>query len=154
MTLIHETLTFERDYDATPDRLFAALADPRARERWSVPDGARLVYDQADFRVGGIDLCRCGAPDDLRYHVENRYLEIEPAERIVLSETVRETGRVLSHSLNSSEIMATTTGARLTLTIQLAALEAGMAAGVRHGHSVALDNLADELARPALEDAR
>ena len=152
MSLVHETLTFERDYEATPARLFAALADHRARERWSVPDGARLVYDEANFRVGGIDFCRCGAPDDLRYHVENRYLEIEPAERIVLSETVREAGRVLSHSMNSFEIAITPTGVRLNLTIQLAALEEGMAAGVRHGHSAALDKLVAELARPDPEN--
>lgn len=153
MTLVHETLTFERDYDASPARLFAALADPRARARWSVPEGARLVYDQSEFRVGGIDLCRCGAPDDLRYHVENRYLAIAPPERIVLSETVREGDRVLSHSLNSFEIAATATGVRLTLTIQLAALEPGMAAGVRHGHSAALDNLVAELTLDAPEKA-
>ncbi|MBU2041259.1 MAG: SRPBCC domain-containing protein [Alphaproteobacteria bacterium] len=153
MTLLHETLTFERDYDASPARLFAALADPRSRARWAVPEGARLVYDAADFRVGGIDLCRCGAPDDLRYHVENRYLAIEPSERIVLSETVREGDRILSHSLNSFEIAATATGVRLNLTIQLAAPEPGMAAGVRHGHSAALDNLVDELALHALENA-
>ncbi len=153
MTLVHETLAFEREYDASPTRLFAALADPRARERWSVPGGALLVYDEADFRTGGIDRCRCGAPDDLRYRVENRYLEIEPGERIVLSETVREDDRVLSHSLNAFELAATATGVRLNLTIQLAALEPGMAAGVRHGHSAALENLAAELIRPAPENA-
>lgn len=154
MTLTHETLIFERDYEASPARLFAALADPHARERWSVPAGALLVYDEGDFRVGGIDLCRCGAPDDLRYHVENRYLAIEPGVRIVLSETVREDGRDLSHSLNSLEIAATTTGSRLNLTIQLAACEPGMIAGVRHGHEAALENLVVELAHPAPEHSR
>ncbi|HVL43037.1 MAG TPA: hypothetical protein VM348_12855 [Brevundimonas sp.] len=41
MTLRHQTLTFEREYDASPRRLFAAFADPRARERWAVAPGAR-----------------------------------------------------------------------------------------------------------------
>ncbi|MGZ9113689.1 MAG: SRPBCC domain-containing protein [Brevundimonas sp.] len=148
MTLRHQTLTFEREYDATPARLFAAFADPRARERWAVPSGARLVYDVDDFRIGGIDLCRCGSPDDLRYHVENRYLEIEPGQRIVVSETVREGGRVLSHALNAVEISDGPIGAILKLTIQMAAVEPGMLDGARHGHAATLDNLAAELARP------
>lgn len=147
MTLRHQTLTFEREYDASPRRLFAAFADPRARERWAVPPGARLVYDADDFRTGGVDLCRCGAPDDLRYEVENRYLEIEPDQRIVVSETVREGGRVLSHALNAVEISAGPGGALLKLTIQMAALEPGMLDGARHGHAATLDNLVAELAR-------
>lgn len=148
MTLRHQTLTFEREYNASPGRLFAAFADPRARERWAVPPGARLVYDVHDFRLGGIDLCRCGSPDDLRYHVENRYLEIEPDKRIVVSETVREGGRVLSHALNAVEISDGPGGSMLKLTIQMAAVEPGMLDGAREGHAATLDNLVVELAGP------
>ncbi|MGV8928988.1 MAG: hypothetical protein ACOH1E_04515 [Brevundimonas sp.] len=43
MTLVHETLSVEWTYDASPERLFSALSDPRARERWSVPPGAGLA---------------------------------------------------------------------------------------------------------------
>lgn len=32
MTLHHETLRFERRFDCTPERLFAAHVDPRQRE--------------------------------------------------------------------------------------------------------------------------
>lgn len=153
MMLRHQTLTFEREYDASPQRLFAAFADPRARERWAAPTGARLVYDAADFRTGGIDLCRCGSPDDLRYDVENRYLEIEPDQRIVVSETVREGGRVLSHALNAVEIVDGPGGAMLKLTIQMAALGPGMLDGARLGHAATLDNLVTELTRfPARHD--
>lgn len=145
MSLIFRQLDFERLYDANPARLFAALADPVARARWAVPVGSRLVYDAADFRPGGVDLCRCGAPDDLRYIVENRYLEIVTDRRIVLSETTREGGAVLSHSLNATELEPTESGTRLRLTIQIAASEPGMIAGALHGYQAALANLAVEL---------
>lgn len=146
MTLVYERLEFERTYDAAPSRVFRAFADPAARERWAVPAGSRLVYDQADFSVGGVDRCRCGAPDDLRYAVENRYMEIVPGRRIVLSETAREADRVLSHSLNAVELEPSAGGTRLKLTILIAAVEPGMIDGARHGYAAALDNLAGELA--------
>ncbi|MBU1385108.1 MAG: SRPBCC domain-containing protein [Alphaproteobacteria bacterium] len=145
MSLIFHQLDFERRYDAAPARVFAALADPAARERWAVPVGSRLVYDQSDFRPGGLDLCRCGPPDDLRYRVENRYLEIIPDRRIVLSETTRDQDAVLSHSLNATELEPIEGGTRLRLTVQIAAAEPDMIAGALHGYQAALDNLAVEI---------
>lgn len=146
MTMVFRQLDFERLYDAPATRVFAALADPAARERWAVPAGSRLVYDQSEFRPGGVDLCRCGSPDDLRYSVENRYLEIIADRRIVLSETTREGAAVLSHSLNATELEPDAGGTRLRLTILLAACDPGMIAGAQHGYQAALDNLAGEVA--------
>lgn len=145
MTMVFRQLDFERLYDAPVARVFAAMAEPGARERWAVPAGSRLVYDQSEFRTGGVDLCRCGAPDDLRYAVENRYLEIITGRRIVLSETTREGAAVLSHSLNATELEPEGGGTRLRLTILLAASDPGMIAGAQHGYQAALDNLASEV---------
>ena len=145
MTLVHDQLDFERLYDALPARVFAALADPTARERWAVPEGSRLIYDRSEFRPGGVDICRCGSPDDLRYIVENRYLEIVPDRRIVMSETTREGEVILSHSLNATELEPAPGGTRLRLTIQIAAHDTGMIAGARHGYAAALNNLAAEI---------
>ena len=146
MTMVYRQLDFERSYDAAPDRVFAAFADPVARARWAVPAGSRLVYDQSEFRPGGVDLCRCGDPDDLRYSVENRYLEIVADRRIVLSETTRDGAAVLSHSLNATELEPEAGGTRLRLTILMAANEPEMIAGALHGYQAALDNLVIEIA--------
>ena len=44
----HETFSIERIYDAAPSRVFAAWADPKAKEQWfGGPDGwpnERIVY--------------------------------------------------------------------------------------------------------------
>ena len=60
-TTLSEFITMERIYNATPARVFAAWSNAKARERWGRPnDEEIIVYDQADFRVGGEDVSRCG----------------------------------------------------------------------------------------------
>lgn len=58
-----ETVVMERTYRASPARVFKAWGDVEARTRWSIPSpDVIIVYDKADFRVGGVDDSRCGAP--------------------------------------------------------------------------------------------
>lgn len=67
MTLAQETIILERTCKAMPARVFEAWRDPVARERWSKPsDDTGLFYDQADVRVGGEHISRCGPKDDMR----------------------------------------------------------------------------------------
>lgn len=143
----HETLVFERIYACSPATLFRAFADPQARARWGRPaPDAVIIYDAADFRVGGRDISRCGAADDPRFDVEAVYLDIQPDRRIVYAESVSEGWSRLSAALHTVEIAAANEGAALRLTVQLASFAgADMAAGVRHGFGVALENLAGEV---------
>ena len=149
----HATIVVERTYDATPARIFAALADPDARARWSVPsDDQGFVYDEADFRVGGQDLARCGPAGDLMFRVTTRYEDIVPDRRIVSVEAVHDEAMRLSISLITVELSPETTstgaGTRLVLTDQIISFGgADMVSGSEAGFGAALDNLALELRR-------
>jgi uncharacterized protein YndB with AHSA1/START domain len=152
-SVIHSTIVIKRSYDASPARVFKAFADPQARARWGTPSkNVELVYDKADFRVGGQDVSRCGPRGRPIYRVETRYLDIEPEHRIVSTEVVCEGRNRLSVSLITAEFQAVGKSARLVLTDQIAAFgDKDMIAGSEAGFSAALDNLATELAREPAE---
>jgi uncharacterized protein YndB with AHSA1/START domain len=139
----------ERSYDVSPNRVFAAFADVRARAEWAVPDEpVVLVYDRADFRVGGIDVSRCGPQHDMMFVAETLYLDIVPDRRIVSVETVSKHGTRLSVSLVTADIRAQGGGTRLVLTDQVVALDdPDILKGHEQGYSGALDNLGGWLAR-------
>lgn len=143
-----ETIVLERLYAASPERVFRAFADVEARLRWGRPsEHAGLVYDKTDFRVGGLDVSRCGPRDNLVYRVETRYWDIVPETRIVTSEIVFQDPRPLSISLITVALEAADGGTRLTFTDQIVAFGgASMIAGSRAGYGAALDNLRAELA--------
>ena len=92
----HATITLERSYSAPLERVFSDFADPVARARWSPPSEDVLIYDEADFRVGGRDVFRCGPKGDLKFRGETRYLLIVPNARVVSSETVDMDGQRLA----------------------------------------------------------
>ncbi|HET9535873.1 MAG TPA: SRPBCC family protein [Mesorhizobium sp.] len=146
---VHATIVLERSYDAPPSRVFEAFADPAARMRWGVPSpSVRLVYDEADFRVGGRDLSRCGPAGNLKYRVETLYRDIVPDQRIISTEVVNEGETRLAVSQITVEFKPSAAGTRLVLSDQIAALSgADMIAGSKHGYSKALENLAIEVAR-------
>ena len=76
----HATFVVERKYEASPERAFAAWADPKAKARWFVGSEAHL---ELDFRVGGREHSRGSAPDGSAYSYEALYQDIVPAQRIV-----------------------------------------------------------------------
>jgi uncharacterized protein YndB with AHSA1/START domain len=148
-TTHHATIVIERTFDAPTQRVFAALSDPVARARWSAPsDTAVIIYDEADFRVGGRDIFRCGAKNDPRYRGETHYRNIVPNRRIVSTETVDELDTRLSVALTTVELEPDGELTKLKLTVQLAALgDPRMIDGTRTGYAGALDNLARFLDR-------
>jgi uncharacterized protein YndB with AHSA1/START domain len=76
----HATFVVERTYNVSPERAFAAWADPEAKARWFVDPDAHL---ELDFRVGGRERHRGTAPDGNAFSYEALYQDIVPAERIV-----------------------------------------------------------------------
>ena len=76
----HATFVVERKYEASPERAFAAWADPEAKARWFVDSDA---YLELDFRVGGRESSRGTAPDGSAYSYEALFHDIVPAQRIV-----------------------------------------------------------------------
>ncbi len=146
---VHDTLVFERRFACTLGALYQAFADPVARARWGVPSPtAVIIFDEADFSVGGRDRSRCGPRENPHFNVDAVYLDIRPGARIVYAERVADGDTPLSGALHTLEFAADGDGAVLRATVQIAAYGgADMAQGVRQGFGAALDNLAAELER-------
>lgn len=149
--MLHDTITMERTYNASPARVFAAWESVEARLRWSIPfPEAGAAYDQAEFKVGGLDIMRCGLKDDMRFLAHVRYLEILSDRRIVMAERVAEDGKIRAASLITIQFEqagpnADARATRQTVTMQISAFDGSdMLDGYRSGWATALDNLARE----------
>jgi uncharacterized protein YndB with AHSA1/START domain len=88
----HATFVVERKYEVSPERAFAAWADPEAKARWYVDSDAQL---ELDFRVGGRERSQGTAPDGRACSYEALYQDIVPGRRIVYTyEIVLEETRI------------------------------------------------------------
>jgi uncharacterized protein YndB with AHSA1/START domain len=122
-SVTHATFAVERIYEASPARVFAAWSDPAAKARWFAdPDGADGEY-QLDFRVGGRELNRGGAPDGQIYTFDARYQDIVPEERIVYTYEMQQGETRISVSLATVELAPAGAGTRLVFTEQGAFLD-------------------------------
>jgi uncharacterized protein YndB with AHSA1/START domain len=141
--LQHATIALQHSYSAPLERVFSEFADPVARALWSAPSHDALIYDEADFRVGGKDVFRCGPKGDPKFRGETRYLDIVPNARVVSSETVEVAGRRLAVALTTLDFEATEDGTNLTVTLQIVSFVGpGMIHGYESGNRSALENLA------------
>lgn len=148
MDIYHETLVFERDFKAPPERLFRAYTNPKEREVWSAPSPeAVIVIDQTDVRTGGREIARCGSADDLRWRLEVAYHRVIENRLISFTEELWEGDTILSIALITFDFEADgAKGTRLKLTDQITSFvgEDGVA-GHREGYAKALANLAASL---------
>jgi uncharacterized protein YndB with AHSA1/START domain len=148
--LQHATIKLEHSYSAPPERVFSEFADPVARARWSAPSDDALVYDEADFRVGGKDVFRCGPKGDPKFRGETRYLHIAPNARVVSSETVDLEGQHLAIALSTLDFEPTEDGTKLTVTVQIVSfIGPDMIHSCESGNKSALKNLAAHLGNMA-----
>jgi uncharacterized protein YndB with AHSA1/START domain len=81
-TVEHSTFVIERRYDAPPERVYAAWANPDVKARWF--GGSDGEYE-LDFRIGGRELNRGTGPDGTVYTYDALYQDIVPDERIVFT---------------------------------------------------------------------
>ena len=152
-TITHSTFVIERSFARTPDRVFAALADPAKKRRWFAEEkGLALEEFKMDFRVGGTELARyrfqAGTPfPGTALMNETVYLDIVPDRRVVIGYTMTLGEKRISASLSTFELVPTATGTDLIFTDQGAYFEGADGPKMRQeGWSVILDNLAKELA--------
>lgn len=139
----HATLVFEREINATVEKVFAAFADAKARSEWSAPsDTAVVIYDREDFREGGEDHFRCGPKANPNIYGTTPYLEIIPNKRIVSSETIVMAGRRLCVSLATLELTASGKKTKLKSTSQIASfIGQDMIRGHEQGNNGSLNSL-------------
>ena len=100
----HATFVVERRYEVSPERAFAAWANPEAKARWLVDSEAQL---ELDFRVGGRERHSGSAPDGRAYRYEAHFHDIVPAQRIVYTYEMLLEGTKISVSLATVEFTPT-----------------------------------------------
>jgi len=78
------TLRLWHRFEAAPERVFAAWTRPEALKLWWCPAGWRPVQIDVDLRLGGVYRLSMNREGDARLvTVNGRFLEIEPARRLV-----------------------------------------------------------------------
>jgi uncharacterized protein YndB with AHSA1/START domain len=141
--LQHTTITLQHSYSVPLELVFSEFADPVARARWSAPSNDELVYDEANFQIGGKDVFRCGSKGDLKFRGETHYLDIVLNARVVSSETVAADGQRLAAALTTLAFEPTNDGTLLTVTIQVVSFVGpDMIRSYESGNRSALKNLA------------
>lgn len=146
-TLHHATITLERTYPATIERVFSEFAHPKARAKWSVSSNDALVYDEADFREGGRDVFRCGSADDLKFLGTTAYHVIIPNQCVITTETLMEGDVRLAVALNTLKFEPAAAGATIKITVQMISFVGpAMVAEYESGNRGALEGLSHHLA--------
>jgi uncharacterized protein YndB with AHSA1/START domain len=116
-SVTHDTFVIERNYAASPARVFHAWTDPIAKSKWFVgPDGWETTAYEIDFREGGHEINRGGSPGGTVHNYEARFYDIVPDYRIVYTYEMHLDGKRISVSLNSVVFEPDDNGTRLILT--------------------------------------
>jgi uncharacterized protein YndB with AHSA1/START domain len=139
----HTTFVVERTYGASPERTFAAWAEPEAEgRRFRGPE----TEFEVDFRVGGWERHLGIHPDGHAYTFQAVYQDIVPAHRIVYTYDMLLDETRVSVSLATVEFRPEHDGTRLVFTEQGAFLDDHVPPAQReHGMGSLLDALGEEL---------
>ncbi len=145
---VHATFVIDRTYDAAPERVFRAFADPVAKRRWfGAPAEWGPSPHEMDFRVGGRETSSGRPPGGQMHNYRAMFQDIVPNERIVSTYDMDFDGVRISVSLATVELKPEGKGTRLTYTEQGVYLDGYDDAGAReHGTRAMLDGLAASLA--------
>ena len=148
-SVTHSTFVIERSYPVTPQKVFAAFADPAKKRRWFAPDPAeRMEEFEMDFRVGGSERKRFTFNAGTVCENRTIYQDIQTDRRIVFAYTMSVGDHCFSASLSTVELFPTEKGTDMIFTEQAAFFEASDGPEIREkGWSLLLDRMGSELVR-------
>jgi len=151
---IHSTFVIERTYSASPERVFAAFANPAKKRHWYAEGRGHDVEEfEMEFRVGGRErlLYRMKEGTPIPCAViaaDGSYLDIVPGRRVVMASTMAMGKRRISASLVTVEVLPAGEGTDLILTHQGAFFEGSDGLEFREaGWQELLERFAKELNR-------
>jgi uncharacterized protein YndB with AHSA1/START domain len=140
----HATFVIERNYDASPARVFAAWADKSAKGQWFGPPEGGAGHE-LDFRIGGREHFEASIGGAL-YSYDALYEDIVADERIVYTYNMHCDGARMSVSVSTVEMLAAGEGTHLRYTEQGAFLDGLDTPQAReHGTAEILDKLGQAL---------
>lgn len=152
------TLTLERDFAASQDRLWRALTEPDELMRWWGPPGYPVVHCTADVRPGGVwHYCLRGVRSGREVWARAVYQEVDAPERLTyLERSSTPAGDVTDERPGAFGTITLTpagSGARFRAVLRWVDdldRDRAFSAGVADGFSAALDLLQAHLdeARP------
>ena len=153
--VIHNTFVIERQYAATPERVFDAFADPAKKRRWFAEGGNshHVEVFESDFRVGGLERSRYrfgeGSPfPGVALSTEGSYQDIVPNQRIITASTMSMGDRAISVTLVTIELVPSKKGTELICTHQGAFFEGSGGPEMREqGWQTLFDRLEQALAQ-------
>jgi uncharacterized protein YndB with AHSA1/START domain len=114
---VHASFVIERTYDATPEAVFAAWADPAAKAQWFGPPNKPEGSYTLDFREGGREHLAIPLPGGSAvYSFDALYQDIVAPERIIYTYDMHRDSARISVTVAAVELEARGTGTHLTLT--------------------------------------
>jgi uncharacterized protein YndB with AHSA1/START domain len=140
----HLTFTIERTYEASPSRVFAAIANPQEKARWFAgPRGQYTELERSmDFRVGGRERLKGAWTNGMVSDFQAVYLDIVPDARIVYAYGMHVNEQRISVSLATVELTPVSNGTTLVFTEQAVFLDGYPTPEDREvGSAALLDNL-------------
>ncbi len=146
-SVVHDTFSLSRVYDASPAQVFHALTDIRAKARWFEGAGKWTMLERTmDVRPGGRERLQGRWESGMVTTFDAIYFDVIPNERLVYAYEMYQNERKISVSLATMELKPEGAGTRLVVTEQGAFLDAYDDAGSRErGTGMLLDRLGASL---------
>ena len=147
-SVVHATLHLERTYDAPVARVWRALTDPAAKQKWfgGSPGRWQLIERRLDVRVGGGERVKGRWEGGVVSTFDASYHDVIPNERLVYSYVMHLNEKKISVSLATMELKAEGAKTTLVVTEQGAFLDGYDDAGSReYGTGLLLDALGASL---------
>ena len=147
-SVVHASFHLERRYDAPVARVWRALTDQAAKEKWfgGPPGEWELLERTMDVREGGRELAKGRFKSGMVSTFEASYHDVVRHERLVYSYVMHLGDKKISVSLATMQLKNDEGGTRLMVTEQGAFLDGYDDAGSReHGTGWLLDRLGASL---------
>ncbi|MGQ0531671.1 MAG: SRPBCC family protein [Caulobacteraceae bacterium] len=145
----HATFVIEREYKATPAKVFDAFANPQSKAKWfGGPEDWEKSNHKLDFRVGGKESVSGGPPGGPVHTYNAEYWEIVENEHIVSSYEMLMDKQRISVSLATMEFKPNGSRTTFVLSEQGIFLDGYDDAGERErGSRILLDQLETYLSK-------